>query len=54
MEIHRQHEDNAEADAPDSPELNFTTAHYFAGCRIWLYGWALTALRRGFDPSAGA
>jgi len=31
MEIHGQHKNDAEADAPDSPELDFTTTHYFAG-----------------------
>jgi len=50
MEVHRQHKDDAEADAPDSPELNFTTAHHFASCRVWLHRRALAALRRGFDP----
>jgi hypothetical protein len=31
MEIHGQHKNDAETDAPDSPELDFTTTDYFAG-----------------------
>jgi hypothetical protein len=31
MEIHGQHKNDAETDAPDSPELDFAATHYFAG-----------------------
>jgi hypothetical protein len=32
MKVHRQHKDNAETDAPDSPEFDFAATHYFARC----------------------